>query len=96
MRALVIEDDESVATLNRRLLELEGFAVDMAMTAADGQRFAGSAEYDLIVLDVNLPDGSGLDVLSAVRQESMTTAVLIVSGADELDGVKRKTRPSNL
>ncbi len=85
MRALVIEDDEGVASLNRRLLEREGLAVDVAMTASDGQRCARSVEYDIIVLDMGLPDGSGFDVLSAIREQSMRTPVVIVSGADEID-----------
>jgi DNA-binding response OmpR family regulator len=85
MRALVVEDDEGVATLNARLLKREGFEVDVAMTVADGQRCAQSVEYDLIVLDLGLPDGSGLEVLSVVRHQSMRTPVLIVSGADELE-----------
>jgi DNA-binding response OmpR family regulator len=85
MRALVIEDDEGVAALNTRLLEREGFEVDMALTATDGQRCARSGQYDLVILDMTLPDGSGFDVLSVVREQSIKTAVLIVSGADALD-----------
>jgi DNA-binding response OmpR family regulator len=85
VHALVVEDDEAIAALNKRLLEREGFTVDTAATAAEGQRFARSAHYDLIVLDMTLPDGRGLDVLAVVRQRSMRTPVLVVSGVDALD-----------
>ena len=57
MRALVIEDDENVATLNRRLLEPEGFQVEMAHTAREGKQLASTRDYDLIMLDMILRDG---------------------------------------
>jgi len=82
MRALVVEDDEQVARLNRRVLEREGFGVDIASTAADAGRLVGGARYEIILLDISLPDGNGLDVLHIIRQRSNATPVLIVSGGD--------------
>jgi DNA-binding response OmpR family regulator len=84
MRALVIEDDESIATLNRRLLEPEGFQVDIARTARDGKQLARTHEYDLIMLDMMLPDGSGMDLLGIIRERSTAPAVLVVSGSGDL------------
>jgi DNA-binding response OmpR family regulator len=83
-RALVIEDDEGVAQLNRRLLELEGFRVDVALTAAEGERLACVNVYALITLDMILPDGHGLILLKIIRERDKTTPVLIVSGIDDI------------
>src|SRR6476661_4659558 len=57
MRALVIEDDDTIAKLNQRLLEQEGFVVDLAATVRDGSRLVERESYDLITLDMHLPDG---------------------------------------
>jgi DNA-binding response OmpR family regulator len=83
--ALVIEDDEGVAQLSRRLLEMEGFRVDVAPTAADGERLARANVYSVITLDMLLPDGHGLTVLEIIRERDKTTPVLIVSGIGDMD-----------
>jgi len=84
MRALVIEDDEVIAKLNKSLLELEGFCVDVALTASDAGQFAGANNYALIILDMILPDGTGMAVLERIRARSSSTPVLIVSGMDDI------------
>lgn len=84
MRALVIEHDESVATLNRRLLEPEGFHVEMARTAREGKQLASTRDYDLIMLNMMLPDGSGLDLLGLIREKTTTTPVLVLSGSGDM------------
>lgn len=84
LRALVVEDDEGIAKLNKYLLELEGFEVDVAITAAEGSRLAGTADYSLIILDMILPDGRGMSVLEKIRERSKITPVLIVSGVDDI------------
>jgi len=82
--ALVIEDEHAVALVNRRLLELEGFRVDVALTAEDGGRLANANVYTLITLDMMLPDGTGLSVLEAIRERDKTTPILIVSGIGDI------------
>ena len=84
VRALVIEDDESVAKLNRYLLELEGFKVDVAATAGNAVELTVGDDYALIILDMLLPDGPGIAVLEKIRERSRTTPVLIVSGIDDI------------
>jgi DNA-binding response OmpR family regulator len=84
MRALVVEDDESIAKLNKYLLGLEGFDVDVAATAGEGGRLAGDNDYALIILDMILPDGHGMAVLEKIRAKSRATPILIVSGMGDI------------
>jgi DNA-binding response OmpR family regulator len=84
MRALVVEDDEIVAGFNQRLLEQEGFRVELALTAAEGARLARDNDYTLIMLDLLLPDGHGMDVLKGIRERARATPVLVVSGMDDI------------
>ena len=80
MRALLVEDDSSSALLSSKLLETDGFAVDIAKTARDGLTCAMVTDYDLIVLDLGLPDGNGLSVVQALRRDSRTAPIMILTG----------------
>ena len=80
MRALLVEDDSSSALLSSKLLEADGFAVDIAKTARDGLTCAMVTDYDLIILDLGLPDGSGLSVVQALRRDSKTAPIMILTG----------------
>ena len=80
MRALLVEDDTSSALLSSKLLEADGFAVDIAKTARDGLTCAMVTDYDLIVLDLGLPDGNGLSVVQALRRASKTAPIMILTG----------------
>jgi two-component system OmpR family response regulator len=83
LRALLVEDDETMALLTRQVLEQEGFAVDVANTGNEAQTLAFVNEYDAIVLDLALPDRNGLTVLQALRKEGKTTPVLVLTGTKE-------------
>ena len=83
MRALLVEDDPSSALLSSKVLEADGFAVDHSMTARDGLTCAMVTEYDLIVLDLGLPDGSGLSIVQALRRDGRTAPIMILTGATE-------------
>lgn len=85
MRALVIEDDEQIAKVNKRVLEGEGFAVEMAATLSEGQRRALGDDYDIIVTDLMLPDGHGLAIVEAVRQRGKGTPILVLTGIDAVE-----------
>ena len=80
MRALLVEDDSSSALLSTKLLEADGFAVDVAKTARDGLTCAMVTDYDLIVLDLGLPDGNGLSVVQALRRDSRKAPIMILTG----------------
>lgn len=82
MRLLVVEDD---SLLNNTLcynLSTAGYTVDAAMTKADAARFCEKQDYDLIVLDVNLPDGNGFDFCRQIKERRPDTAVIFLTAND--------------
>ena len=83
MRALLVEDDQTMALLTKQVLEQEGFVVDLASTGNEAQTLAFVNDYDAIVLDLALPDRNGLTVLQALRKEGKTTPVLVLTGTKE-------------
>lgn len=78
-RVLVVEDDEPVQRLISRALEREGFAVVSVADASSAQSALTDGEFDLVILDLRLPDADGLDVLGQVR-ETRDVPTIIVSG----------------
>ena len=85
MRLLLVEDEEMLSGIIAKGLRTAGYAVD---TAFDGEQALYEYEvneYDLIVLDLNLPIIDGLDVLQKIRENDMTTKVLILSARAEVD-----------
>lgn len=85
MRVLVIEDDRMIGSFVERNLRESGFVVDHAVTARQGQRLLFEKEYAAIVLDLGLPDMDGSDVLNLLRNQGLTTPVLILSARRTLD-----------
>jgi two-component system OmpR family response regulator len=83
MKALLVEDDATMAMLTRQVLEQEGFAVDHASTGTEGETLALVNEYDAIILDLVLPDRNGLSILQALRKEGRTTPVIVLTGNQE-------------
>lgn len=85
MNVLLIEDDPSVRTLVRAVLEKNENSVDQAETANDGEELAFNNEYDIIILDLGLPDGDGYEICKNIRDHDITTPVLILSAEHETD-----------
>jgi len=85
MRLLLVEDEALLARRLRKGLQEEAFAVDHAATAHDARDLVQGAVYDLIILDLMLPDASGFDLLTAWRAEGVTAPVLILTARDHLD-----------
>ena len=84
---LVVEDEESITTPLVEALAREGFEAAVAPTAADALRLAGSLEPDLVLLDLMLPDGSGLDVCRELRRTSRVPIIVVTARGDEADRV---------
>ena len=85
MRVLLVEDDTSVAKSIELMLKSEGYIVDTTDLGEDGLEIGKIYEYDIIILDLMLPDMDGYEVLKRLRAAKVTTPILILSGLSELD-----------
>ncbi len=74
MRLLIVEDEEGLASALRVGLHREGYAVDVAATCADAREKLAFSAYDLLVLDVNLPDGDGFELAAEIRSGRVGSA----------------------
>ena len=83
MRILVVEDDPVLSNGLKVGLGLAGATVDQVSTRADALAALASSTFDAIVLDLMLPDGSGLDVLRKMRSDKDPTPVLLLTALDE-------------
>jgi two-component system OmpR family response regulator len=82
MRALVIEDDPSIAGFLKKGLREAGFAVDVAANGVTGEQLARNEYYDIILLDLMLPQKSGLSVLTGLRERGQQTPVICLTAKD--------------
>ncbi len=85
MRILMIEDDRDLCGAVDIHLKSQGYTVDYAHDGEDGLHFARQNAYDLILLDRMLPGRSGVEVVSALRREGLSTPVLMITA---LDGIQ--------
>jgi two-component system copper resistance phosphate regulon response regulator CusR len=84
MRALVIEDEPKALSFLRRGLEENGFAVTTSSRGDEGLSLARTAQFDAIILDLNLPVLSGFGVLAALRESGSKTPVLCLTARDSV------------
>ncbi len=85
MRVLLIEDDSATAKMLEATLKSEGFVVDITDLGEDGLEIGKLYEYDMILLDLVLPDMNGYDVLKRLRSANVKTPILILSGLSEIE-----------
>lgn len=85
MRILIIEDEYSLADMIREYLEKEKYIVDIALNGEEGLYKAGTAIYDILILDVMLPKLNGFEVLKKIREENNPVSVLMLTAKAELD-----------
>ncbi len=85
MRILLVEDNQTLADGLASILRGSGYAVDLVADGASAEAVAAAEIYDLVILDLNLPEMDGLDVLRAMRARQNTAAVMILTarGAPE-------------
>ena len=89
MKILVVDDDSLLADYIRQSLREEGFAVDLARNCAEGKLLGMVYRYSAMVLDVSLPDGTGFDILEAMRVRENTVPVLMLTSRDSKEDVVR-------
>ena len=85
MRVLVIEDEARISAYVKRGLEENGYAVDIASTGKEALDWAAVAPYDLIVLDILLPEMNGFEVCRELRDKGNQTPVLMLTARDSVD-----------
>lgn len=85
MRILVVEDDAPLASFVEKGLEAEHYAVDVAGDGESARRMALESDYDLLILDLNLPKMDGIDVLRSVRARKTSLPVLVLTARSRIE-----------
>lgn len=85
MRVLLVEDELGIAQFVRQGLTEAGYAVDFAPDGQSGWDYASAAEYDIIVLDVMLPELDGLQLLRQLRSQKIKSPVLLLTARDGVE-----------
>jgi two-component system copper resistance phosphate regulon response regulator CusR len=85
VKILAIEDDRTVGQYVKRGLEEQRFHVDLAADGLEGLRLASGGQYDLIILDLRLPEMTGLEVLRNLRDRGLTVPILVLTAQDTVD-----------
>ena len=85
MKILIIEDEAEMSGLIKQFLEAENYVVEVACNFNSGMDKIVSYDYDCILLDVMLPDGSGLKLLQELKNMDKADSVIIISAKDSLD-----------
>ncbi|HEX5586164.1 MAG TPA: response regulator transcription factor [Acidimicrobiia bacterium] len=87
MRVLIVEDDDAIATPLAKGLEREGLAVDRVETGAGALDRAAAEAFDVVLLDLGLPDRDGFDVCRELRARSDVPIIVVTARAEEVDRV---------
>ncbi|MDD2646295.1 MAG: response regulator transcription factor [Bacteroides sp.] len=85
MKVLIVEDDSSLREIIKRSLLEEHYIVEVAEDYKSALRKINDYSYDCILLDIMLPDGSGMDVLKKLKKQSKKESVIILSAKDSID-----------
>jgi len=85
MRVLVVEDERKISMYLKRGLEEQGYAVDTAFTGREALDWAEGAPYDIIILDIMLPEMDGLAVCRELRKQDNRTPILMLTARDAVD-----------
>lgn len=92
MKVLIVEDEYNLADVIRERLEKEKLTVDIATDGEEGYYYAATGVYDLIILDVMLPNMSGFEILNKLREENVTSKIIMLTAKsmleDKLNGLE--------
>lgn len=84
MRILVVEDEHRIASSIKKGLEQERYAVDVAYNGTDGFDLASTEEYDLLILDLMLPEMDGITICQELRKKQIHTPILILTAKGQI------------
>lgn len=82
MRALIVDDEEDIGLMVSRFLQKAGLEVDYADRVVKARDLIQNADYGIFFLDLNLPDGTGFDLMPDIRDHSADAQVVIISAYD--------------
>jgi len=85
MKILIVEDETQLAKSIQQYLQRENYLCEIAMDITQGRQMIEDFAYDCILLDINLPEGSGLTLLKELKQDKKTDGVIIISARDALE-----------
>jgi signal transduction histidine kinase len=91
-KVLVVDDEESVVVTIKAILQLDGYDVDTTTKGVVARSMVRETEYDLVLTDLRLEDGDGLDVLRAVRERSPETVTIMLTGYASLESAVQALR----
>lgn len=87
-KILIVEDEESIAELERDYLELSGFEVEVANDGTQGLAKALEGDYDLFILDIMLPGMDGFEICKKLREEKNTPVIMVSAKKDDIDKIR--------
>ena len=85
MKTLIVEDDENILSFLERGFAEDGYIIDSATNGEDGEYLATTNNYDMIILDLMLPNKNGIEILESIRAKNILTPVIILSAKDGID-----------
>ncbi len=86
-RVLIVDDDQGLVSLLQRFLQNEGFDVSAVFDHHSGLEAALSGDYDVVILDVMLPGGSGFELLKSLRAQSRVPVILLTARGEAVDRI---------
>jgi len=89
MKILLLEDDQILCTSLQEFLELEGYTVDVAHRGPEVFDLTFEKEYDLYILDINVPDVDGFDVLSSLKEAGDTTPAIYITALTDINSIAK-------
>ena len=87
-KILIVEDEESIAELEKDYLELSGFEVEIENDGEAGLKRAMSEEFDLFILDLMLPGVDGFEICKKIRETKNTPIIMISAKKDDIDKIR--------
>ena len=91
-KVLVVDDEESVVVTIKAILQLDGYDVTTTTSGMKARQMVRETEYDLVLTDLRLEDGDGLDVLKAVREWHPETVTIMLTGYASLESAVQALR----
>jgi len=87
-RILIVEDDELIAELEKDYLEANNYEIEIAINGTIGMKLAREKEFDLILLDVMLPEISGFDICREIRRSMDTPIIMVTAKKEDIDKIR--------